>query len=65
MRLAQLRGGGGRGVQGGRDLVYSGAVVSTRELTRVEVAMAARFLRFEDERGKEKEWRQHRRTVVS
>jgi hypothetical protein len=49
---------------GGRVLVDSGAVVSARELTGVEVAMVARFLRVEDERGREKEWRQHRCTVA-
>jgi hypothetical protein len=36
--------------------VDRGAVVSARELTGVEAARAARFLRFEDERGREKEW---------
>jgi hypothetical protein len=33
--------------------VDSGAVVSARELTGVEAAMAARFLRLGDDRGKE------------
>jgi hypothetical protein len=45
--------------------VDSGVVVSAHELAGVEAAMAAQFLRFEDERGREKEWRQHRHTVVT
>jgi hypothetical protein len=36
-------------------LVDNGAVVSVRELAGVEAAMAARFLRSADERGKEEE----------
>jgi hypothetical protein len=48
-----------------RDLVDSGAVMSTHELARVEAAMAARFLRFEDEREREKDWGQHRHTVAT
>jgi hypothetical protein len=34
--------------------VDSGVVVSVRELTGVGAAMAAWFLRFDDERGREK-----------
>jgi hypothetical protein len=45
--------------------VDNGAVVSARELTGVEAAMAARFLRFEDEREREMDWGQHQRTVVT
>jgi hypothetical protein len=45
--------------------VESGVVVSTHELAGVDAAMASRFLRFEDERGREKEWRQHRRIVAT
>jgi hypothetical protein len=33
-------------------LVDGGAVVSARELARVRAAMAARFLRFDDDRGR-------------
>jgi hypothetical protein len=33
-----------------------GGMVHACELARVEAAMAARFLHFEDERGREKEW---------
>jgi hypothetical protein len=36
-------------------LVDGGAVVSVRELAGVRAAMAARFLRFDDDRGREKE----------
>jgi hypothetical protein len=46
-------------------LVDRGAVVSARELAGVEAAMAARFLRFEDERGREKEMGQHWRIVAT
>jgi hypothetical protein len=48
----------------GRDLVSGGAVVSVRELAGVGVAMAARFLCVEAERGREREWRQLRRVVA-
>jgi hypothetical protein len=57
-RLTQLRGGGDRGgsrQSSRRGLVDNGAVVSARELTGVEAAMAARFLRLADEIGKEEE----------
>jgi hypothetical protein len=36
-------------------LVDNGAVVSARELTRVEAAMAAQFLRLSVERARERE----------
>jgi hypothetical protein len=48
----------------GRDLVSGGAVGSARELAGVGATMAARFLRFEAERGREREWRQPRRVVA-
>jgi hypothetical protein len=37
---------------------------STRELAAVGATMAARFLRFEAERGREREWRQPRCVVA-
>jgi hypothetical protein len=47
-----------------RDLVGGGAVENTRELAGVGAAMAARFWRFETERGRGREWRQPRRVVA-